>query len=368
MAGISHEIRNPVNAIIGIAHLLKNESDREVQEDLVNTLIQASENLRELTSNILDFTKLQAGRVPRKLSAVNLRKDLTAGLFSFATVARAKGVDFIIDIWEDVPEHIVIDKVRGMQIILNLVSNAVKFTEKGSVTVEIKALELNGEQATIFFAVRDTGIGIPEDKRMSIFEPFHQGGANISMKHGGSGLGLSIASMLVAGAGGELKLKSRVGKGSEFSFVLRVGIPEDGEICCEEENYSPEELLAGRKVLIVDDNAVNLLVASRTFEKWKIGHAIARHGEEALDRVQEEDFAVVLMDLHMPVMDGYQATRAIRNLGDEKFRRLPIIALSGSVGYAMEEEHSTGFTDFLGKPYKPQDLLDKVLKQVVEIS
>ena len=121
-------------------------------------------------------------------------------------------------------------------------------------------------------------------------------------------------------------------------------------------------------MLIVDDNAVNLLVASRTFEKWKIGHAIARHGEEALARVQEEDFAVVLMDLHMPVMDGYQATRAIRNLGDEKFRRLPIIALSGSVGYAMEEEHSTGFTDFLGKPYKPQDLLDKVLKQVVEIS
>lgn len=184
MAGISHEIRNPINSVIGIAHLLQTEERKEVQEELLETLLQVSENLRELTNNILDFTKLEAGISPRHISVVDLRKEVPVVLYGLITLARSKGLDLIIDIADNVPKHVLFDRVRGMQILGNLVSNALKFTEKGSVIFSIKAGKLQDGKVTLNFSVKDTGIGIAEENQKRIFEPFRQGNSSIGTTFG----------------------------------------------------------------------------------------------------------------------------------------------------------------------------------------
>ena len=368
MAGISHEIRNPINTIIGIAHLLQKENQKDVQEELLHTLLVISKNLRELTNNILDFAKLEEGKVPRKVTSLDIRKEVPIFLFGQEAMARAKGLELVIDIAENVPSRVLFDPVRAMQILINLVSNAIKFTEEGTITIEAKALESSESEVTLLIAIRDTGMGIPKEKQQQIFKPFRQGDSSINLKYGGTGLGLSIADMLIASAGGELMVKSEVGQGSEFSFVVTLGLPENSVTeLPEEKTVSLKDVLGKQKVLIVDDNNINLLVASKTLETWGIEYVIAHNGLEAIAKVQEEDFAAVLMDLHMPKMDGYAATSAIRNIGKEKFLSLPIIALSGSVDlFHVEDLKATGFTEFLAKPYKPQELLEKILKVVGE--
>lgn len=368
MAGVSHEIRNPINAIIGIAHLLQKENQKDVQEELLHTLLVTSENLRELTNNILDFTKLEEGLVPRKVTPIDIRKEIPRILFGQEATARSKGLELLIDIEENVPSRVLMDKVRGMQILINLVSNAIKFTQEGRITIEVKALETSETEVTLLFAVRDTGMGIPEEKQQQIFEPFRQGGSSITLKHGGSGLGLSITDMLVTSAGGELMLKSKVGHGSEFSFVVTLELPENSSIELPiKKAVSLKDVLGKQKVLIVDDNKINLLVASKTLENWGIEYAMAQNGIEAVAKVQAEEFAVVLMDLHMPKMNGYEATVAIRSLAREKYLSLPIIALSGYIDFFHEEGmKATGFSGFLTKPYQPQELLEKILEVLSE--
>lgn len=368
LAGISHEIRNPINTIIGIAHLLQNESQKDAQEELLHTLLVTSKNLRELTNNILDFTKLEEGKVPRKVSSINLREEVPVFLFGQEAMAKAKGLELVIDIAGNVPSRVLMDPVRAMQILINLVSNAIKFTEEGRITVEVKSLGASESEVNLLIAVRDTGIGIPVEKQQQIFKPFKQGGSYVNRKYGGTGLGLSIADMLITSAGGELMLKSEVGQGSEFSFIVTLDLPEDSGVESQvEKTASLKDVLGSQKVLIVDDNNINLLVAGKTLENWGIDYVLAHNGVEAVKKVQEEDFGAVLMDLHMSNMDGYEATSSIRSIGKEKFLSLPIIALSGSVDlFQIEGLKAAGFSEFLVKPYKPQELLDKILKAVSE--
>src|SRR5690606_7054757 len=287
MAGISHEIRNPINSVIGIAHLLQTEERKEVQEELLETLLQVSENLRELTNNILDFTKLEAGVSPRHISVVDLRKEVPVVLYGLITLARSKGLDLVIDIADNVPKHVLFDRVRGMQILGNLVSNALKFTEKGSVIFSIKAGKLQDGKVTLNFSVKDTGIGIAEENQKRIFEPFRQGNSSIGTTFGGTGLGLSIANRLLTSVGGELRLKSKPGEGSEFYFDVILGTPKAEPLTSDKkEAVSLPDFPRMGKVLIVDDNEVNLLIAGKNFETWNINFVLARSGPEALELVQ----------------------------------------------------------------------------------
>ncbi|HSI68725.1 MAG TPA: ATP-binding protein [Gillisia sp.] len=368
MAGVSHEIRNPINAIIGIAHLLQKENQKDVQEELLQILLVTSENLRELTNNILDFTKLEEGKVPRNITSIDIRKEIRMVLLGQEVIAKAKGLELVINIDDNVPSRVMLDKVRAMQILINLVSNAIKFTQEGRITLEAKALESTESEVTLFFAVRDTGMGISEEKQAQIFEPFRQGGSSINFNHGGTGLGLTIANMLVASAGGKIMLKSKVNQGSEFSFIVTLKLPEISDTQLPAQRpVSLTKVLRNLKVLIVDDNKINLQVTSKTFENWGIKYSIANNGIEAVAKVQEEDFGLVLMDLHMPKMDGYTASSAIRKIEKEKFLSLPILAISGSIDFFQAENmNANGFSGFLAKPYNPQELLEKILEVLCE--
>lgn len=368
MAGVSHEIRNPINAIIGIAHLLQKENQKDVQEELLQILLVTSENLRELTNNILDFTKLEEGKVPRNITSIDIRKEIRMVLLGQEVIAKAKGLELVINIDDNVPSRVMLDKVRAMQILINLVSNAIKFTQEGRITLEAKALESTESEVTLFFAVRDTGMGISEEKQAQIFEPFRQGGSSINFNHGGTGLGLTIANMLVASAGGKIMLKSKVNQGSEFSFIVTLKLPEISDTQLPAQRpVSLTKVLRNLKVLIVDDNKINLQVTSKTFENWGIKYSIANNGIEAVAKVQEEDFGLVLMDLHMPKMDGYTASSAIRKIEKEKFLSLPILAISGSIDFFQAENmNANEFSGFLAKPYNPQELLEKILEVLCE--
>lgn len=368
VAGISHEIRNPLNAIIGIAHLLQQEHSREDQRELVKTLLQSSENLLELTNNILDFSKLEAGAADCNITKVNLQDSIPRTLFGQRAIADAKKIDLSISIGPDVPHSLLVDKVKFSQILLNLVSNAIKFTEEGSVSVIISLLDRNASQVTLKIAVFDTGIGIAPEKMEIILQPFRQGGDHINLKYGGTGLGLSISERLITAMGGNLTIKSELNKGSEFSFVIDLQLPED-----EEEEHpsqvdtNPEQLPEGLKVLVVDDNEINLLVARKNLDKWNLKYELARDGQEAVEKVQQEHFDLILMDLHMPKMNGFEATSTIRTMEEGRFRDLPIIALSGSTGvFRKKEIEAEGFNDFLNKPFRPQELLSKIITSTEE--
>jgi len=361
LSTMSHEIRTPMNAVIGFTHLLLKLDPRPDQMEYLRLLKFSAENLLVLINDILDFSKIEAGKVEFEEADFSI-KDLVSNIrLALLQKANEKNIQLKLLIDQDLPEMVKGDPVRIGQILTNLISNAVKFTKEGKVTIVASFNKKTATHTLMDFEVTDTGIGIPEDKIEYIFDSFTQAAADTTRKFGGTGLGLTITKKLLEMMGSEIHVKSELGRGSEFSFSLEM---KNSEVQFMSKHAPTEVItksLKGVKLLIAEDNAINVILAKQYMMLWDVECDIAENGEIALTLVQTNDYDMVLMDIQMPEKDGYQTTIEIRNLPDEKYKRLPIIALTASAMLDIKDQaFIVGMNDYISKPFNPDELYRKI--------
>ena len=351
---MSHEIRTPLNAVIGLSHILGDNNPRKDQEQNIEALNYSGKILLNLLNNVLDFSKMQS----TKIELDNIPTDLLSATKQIKkiheTSCMKKGIIMNLEIDDDIPV-VWLDIVRFNQIINNLVSNAIKFTDKGSVTLRIKKLQQENDTLTLLTEVIDTGIGIPKDKQETIWEAFAQASTSTNRLYGGTGLGLPIVKSIVETMGSDIKIDSLLGKGSRFYFEIDLKIASKKELLktIERKDHNFE----GKKVLLVEDNLINVMVAKQILEKVKLKVDVANDGLSAVNMVRVNHFDVVLMDIQMPIMDGYTASTEIRKFNDS----IPILALSASVFMEIKDKiNESGMNGFIFKPFEPKDLLNKI--------
>ena len=362
LSTMSHEIRTPMNAVIGFTHLLLQLDPTPQQTEYLRLLKFSAENLLVLINDILDFSKIEAGKVEFEEADFSI-KDLVGNIrLALLQKANEKNIQLKLLIDQDLPEAVKGDPVRLGQILTNLISNAVKFTPKGRVTITASLNRREKDCTLIDFEVEDTGIGIAEDKLEHIFESFAQAAAETTRKYGGTGLGLTITKKLLHLMGSKINVKSELDRGSTFYFTL-VMKNSSATFAGHDKDQVKVEIksLKGVKILIVEDNQINVILAKQYMKLWDVDCDVAENGEIALTLVQTNDYDIVLMDLQMPIMDGYQTTIAIRNLPGDKFRTLPIIALTASAMLDIKDQaFVVGMNDYVSKPFNPDDLYRKI--------
>lgn len=347
---MSHEIRTPLNAVIGTTYHMIDEGPREDQKKDLQDLRTSSENLLSLINNILDFNKIDAGKVEFENDHVVIKDFIEGIVFSQKSVAAHKGIKLHCNIDNAIPEVLVLDKTRFIQILTNLVGNAIKFTEKGSVMVRVTNMIQAKNSCRLLFEVVDTGIGIPKDKHKKIFNVFEQANTSVSRNYGGTGLGLSITSKLLNLLGSQLQLESEEDVGSKFYFDIHLEIGHESQVV----SLTRADFdLEGTNVLLVEDNELNALIATRLLNKWNCKVDVAQNGLIAVESNQKKDYDIILMDIQMPTMDGYTASKKIREEG----YNVPIIALTASAAFEKKEDLSaSGIDDVVTKPFEPGNL------------
>jgi PAS domain S-box-containing protein len=356
IAMISHEIRTPLSSITGIAHLLSLTELSPPQQKYVRILRSSSESLLALVNDILDFSKIESGTMQLEERPVDLREVVQGIADSLRVKASEKGIALETQVDPAIPAAVLGDPIKIRQVLTNLAGNAVKFTTEGAVTLSLQAEAVEPEMVSVRFAVADTGIGIAPDRLPRIFDDYAQASYDIGLQYGGTGLGLGISRKLVELYGSRIHVESEVGKGSTFSFTLRLKRPAPGP-----EQKRVEGPLTGLQALLVDDNEVNIFVTSDLLRRWGASFEVVRSGREAVECVKQRRYDVVLMDIHMPDGDGRTATREIRALPDRERAAVPIIAVSGSTRAAEERSlDDAGFTGFVGKPVNPDLLLRRL--------
>lgn len=363
LANMSHEIRTPLHAIIGITRLLLQENPNVDQKKHLNILKFSSENLLALINDILDFSKIEAGKVELETTGFRLKDLIESVQQSFTFQAKEKRIDFVIDYDEHIPSTTMGDPVRLNQILNNLISNALKFTKEGSVKLNVKLLHDTEEHVTVSFKIKDTGIGIPKDKISVIFEGFTQASADTTRRFGGTGLGLAIVKNLLELHNSQLKVKSTPDVGSVFSFSIQFAKMTRPEIINMKEGENKD--LRGVNILLAEDNEINQLVVAKLIQSWNVQLDFAENGQVAVEKAQNKTYDVILMDLQMPVMDGYEATRMIRAL--DKYEKTPItiIALTASAMLETRQKvEEAGFDDYVAKPFKPDELYLKIKSHI----
>ena len=359
---MSHEIRTPMNAVIGFTNLLL-QDPRTDQLDNLNMLKFSAENLLVIINDILDFNRIDTGKVKFENIDFNLPQLIENIRMTQQQEADRKDLRLDLAIDNNLPLIIKGDPVRLGQIITNLVGNGIKFTPEGSVMISLKLVSENEHEIKILFEVTDTGIGIPIEKQKYIFEMFSQADVKVSRTYGGTGLGLAICKRLLDTVNSAIKVESKPGEGSRFFFELAF---DKSVTTAEAFNNIPEALplanLTGKKILITEDNPINVMVVKKFLQQWQVICDVAENGKIALEKVQVNDYDLILMDLQMPVMDGYEATIQIRALPHDKYRKLPIVALTASVVSGLDEKIlNCGIDDFVNKPFKPNELHAKIL-------
>lgn len=361
LSTMSHEIRTPMNAVIGFTHLLLQQDPKPEQMEYLNILKFSAENLLVLINDILDFSKIEAGKIEFEdvdFNVLSLIENIRSGVLQ---KANEKGILLKLNVSNDINITVVGDPVRLGQILTNLVSNAVKFTEAGKVTISASIAQRTGNQVTIDFRVEDSGIGIPPEKLENIFDSFTQATSDTTRKYGGSGLGLTITKRLLELQNSHIQVDSRPGEGSAFYFSLSFPISE--KHLAEQKSGIPANHfdLEGMRLLIVEDNAINVLLMKNFMKQWNVQYDLAENGRIAFEKVQQTDYDLILMDLQMPEMDGYEATHHIRSLPDEKYHRLPIIALTASAMMDIKDiAFTVGMNDYISKPFSPAELYAKI--------
>ncbi len=365
LANMSHEIRTPLNAIVGMAHLLGHEELDEKQSRYASNIITASSTLLNLINSILDFSKIEAGKMELFYDKFNLY-DLILELESnFTSRTQEKEVGFVFNIDDNVPSYVIGDFVKVRQIMTNLIGNAIKFTDKGSVTVSATVVEEGDDAVSIELGVRDTGIGMTDEQRNRVFDEFYQVDSSNTKIYGGTGLGLAISKRLSELMGGSVGLSSEIGKGSYFfvriPFVPSYDLAKIGKSYVDgTKKHDTTKLgvkfLDGKKILVVDDNDINRETLTSILKHFGAQVVEAANGEEAVIKMTDSDLAIdaILMDIQMPVMDGFEASRKIRNLG---FKELPIVALSADVTQAsIGKASNSGMNEYLTKPIDMDEL------------
>lgn len=356
---MSHEIRTPLNAIIGLSYLLRKSASEGEQKENIEILQNSAEHLLELVNNILDFNRIEAGMIAFEEEKVETFRFFHSILTLWKPLAEEKGLKLILDLDTAIPPKLLTDPLRLTQILNNLVNNAIKFTDIGQIKLGAKLLKLKEEKATLRVFVTDTGIGIPANKQQEIFELFTQVHKKHNRKYGGSGLGLAICSKLLNYQGSKLEVNSVPGEGSTFFFDLKFGLLQNDDIpLATDLNVSTDKTLEAYNILIVEDNKINQEVMRRFMEGWKASYQIASSGKEALEMLKSYRPDVVLMDIQMPEMDGYETSQRIRSLKDPFFSSLPIIALTASsMMDSRDKILSSGLNGYIEKPFKPEKLL-----------
>ena len=367
LANMSHEIRTPMNGVIGMTQLLAGTELTSLQHEFVNTINESASNLMVIINDILDLTKIVAG----KITLINtnyifsdvIEKSIKINQFR----ADEKGILITKQIDKNIPPVLFGDHGILNQIMINLVGNAIKFTEKGEVKILVQLMEETALSVKLEFAVADTGIGIAEDKVDSIFERFMQGSGTSTRKYGGSGLGLTISRQLIELQGGNINVKSKQGKGSIFTFYLTI---KKGELPKQLEkvavkNTQPHNL-NNLNILLVEDNIINQKVATKSLNNMGVIVNIANNGKEAIEYLKTNKCDIILMDIQMPEMDGYEATQIIRQ--QMELKDLPIIAMTAAASIADKEKCITaGMNDYIAKPFQTTDLYEKIAVQLARL-
>ncbi len=361
LSSMSHEMRTPLNAVIGISNILLMDNPKPEQLENLNALKFSSKHLLNLINDILDYSKLKVGKIKLYQENFDIREMVYGLEKSFSYYAQDKGLDFVFDIDKNIPQYVIGDSLRLSQILTNLLNNAIKFTDQGSVRCMVSLVDGSKEKNKIEFKIIDTGIGISEENVGKVFERFTQAEDHTTKKFGGTGLGLSIITKLLELLGSELVLDTELGRGSTFSFILELEASQLVEAKVIESNESKQVDIKDLNVLIVEDNTMNVLVLKKYFKKWGVRSKVAENGLVAIEMIQDDKFDLVLMDLQMPLMDGYTASREIRNLKDHIYKKMPIIALSASVSNEVNEKvKASGMTDYLSKPFNPEKLISMI--------
>lgn len=368
LAQMSHELRTPLNAITGYLYLLSNTALDEKQKKYCNSIEISSENLLGLINNVLDFSKIESGKMQFEISEFNLHKLLREVMSIMENMAEQKNIYLNLNMAPNLPIYVLGDSLRLRQVLINLLSNALKFTEYGGVTLSAICCLSDNEKSVIEFSVRDTGVGIDNDSSLKIFEPFVQSGEGVVSKYGGTGLGLPISRMIVRGFSGgkyDLTVDSEVKCGSEFKFMMELphghGEEEYRAASKEKEKTFDENYT----ILLVDDNEINLTIEKEILQTFGLDVITASGGYQALEYAEKYTIDIVFLDLHMPDIDGFETAKRLRLL--KKCRYLPIIALTADVVSGVEESiQSSDMNDYVSKPFKPEKLC-KIIEKYLNI-
>ncbi|GIV34385.1 MAG: hypothetical protein KatS3mg031_1920 [Chitinophagales bacterium] len=369
LANMSHEIRTPITAIAGLAHLISKTDLTDKQREYVEGILTSSEHLLALVNDILDFSKIEEGKITFHSIEFNLREHLVQLIKTMEFSASAKGIDLRYQFDPAIPDKLVGDPIRLNQIVYNLLSNAIKFTEKGFVNVTVSLVEDARNAAVISIIVKDTGVGIPSSKINTIFRSFTQLGKDITKTAEGTGLGLAITKQLVELQGGSISVKSQPGRGSAFEVIMMFKKQKEKSPDEKKEKETDKPLLLDadigfKKILIVEDKKLNQLVISEMLKsKWpNIELDMANDGKEAIEKIKNKKFDLVLMDVQMPVMDGYEATKIIREHFKKSSSELPILAITAyNTEVEIQKCQEYGMNDFVSKPFEPDQLYEKVM-------
>lgn len=370
LSTMSHELRTPLNSVIGMSNILLRDAHNQRQLDNLKVLKLSAENLLSLINNILDFNKIEAENI--ELEKISFNVDTLFNNLKTVLKIKAdeKNIAFYINIDETIiKQNILGDPTRLNQILINLLDNAIKFTNNGFVKLQASKLYQNKDNISIRFEIQDSGIGISANKRQLIFEPFKQAAQNTTRKYGGTGLGLAIAKHLIALSGSEITLSTKLGHGTTFKFDI---VFPTTNLKIHTSQTPISEIIAENpkkwKILLAEDNDINIFIMKQLFDIWEIELTVVDNGQKAIDNLLTNEYDIILMDIHMPIMDGIEAAKRIRKLIDPQKANIKIIALTASVTEEVKKEiYEAKIDDYISKPFNHNELYRK-MEQLIELS